>query len=563
MSRSGRPATSADVKVRSTLPSALGPRPDPANSAQRAESLASFIVDIELSQPVSGIASPGRPGSSRLRGWLLVRLFTEPIGLVPVDVPETGLSAERVVEAIAAGCGPELSSRLAALGLHGLTPHGIELADEAPFLVTRRFILESAEHFTVAVCTRERPETLRRTLISLAVQDYPSFDVLVVDNAPTSDGTMKVVEDMQSELSVRYVVEPAPGLSRARNRALREIGNGLIAWLDDDETADPHWLAELARGFAENPGASAVSGVVVPAELRTRVQVWFEQFGGHSKGRGFVTAAFSPATAAQQSPLYPLPPFGVGANMAFRAKALHDIGGFDEALGAGTPAKASEDTKVFTQLLLRGETTVYQHTALTRHYHRSDLAGLSEQLIGYGIGLTAYYTSLILDNPMILGKLIKLLPRAYRDMSGGGRLQISELGEDFPTELLARNVRGMLIGPGQYLRARRLGRKLARNVPGTPEHHPGQGSKNLSEETDFVRTVMTRTLARNLVATVRGNAPGWVGWRDDRPRRERLASPRRPAARWVNAVARPVMALARRGIARSAFRRRAAMIQRR
>src|SRR5205807_167629 len=80
----------------------------------------------------------------------------------------------------------------------------------------------------------------------------------------------------------------------------------------------PHWLAEIARALADHPAADVVSGVIVPAELETAAQVWFEQFGGHSKGRGFRPAAFSPATAKTQSPLYPLPPFGTGANMAFR-----------------------------------------------------------------------------------------------------------------------------------------------------------------------------------------------------------------------------------------------------
>ena len=36
--------------------------------------------------------------------------------------------------------------------------------------------------------------------------------------------------------------------------------------------------------------------------------------------------------ARPPNPLYPLPPFGVGANMAFRREALASIGGFDVAL---------------------------------------------------------------------------------------------------------------------------------------------------------------------------------------------------------------------------------------
>ncbi len=145
-----------------------------------------------------------------------------------------------------------------------------------------------------------------------------------------------MVQEFAERGPVDYVVEPAPGLSRARNRAVATAPGEILAWIDDDDEADPHWLSEIARALADHPEASVVSGVIVPAELRTPAQLLFEQFGGHSKGRGFTPDKFSPATARRQSPLYPLPPFGTGANMTFRPGVIESIGGFDEALGAGT-----------------------------------------------------------------------------------------------------------------------------------------------------------------------------------------------------------------------------------
>ena len=170
-------------------------------------------------------------------------------------------------------------------------------------------------------------------------------------------------------------MEPKAGLSFARNAAVAAAPGEILAWIDDDEYADPNWLAEVARALADHPEADVVSGVIVPAELETQAQLWFEQFGGHSKGRGFKPDVFSPATAHIQSPLYPLPPFGTGANMTFRPGVIERIGGFDTALGAGTPAMGSEDTLAFTQVLVGGGTIVYQPTAVTHHYHRRDLDG--------------------------------------------------------------------------------------------------------------------------------------------------------------------------------------------
>jgi len=101
------------------------------------------------------------------------------------------------------------------------------------------------------------------------------------------------------------------------------------------------------------------------------VQWWFEMAGGHSMGRGFSSAVFS--RHGPQSPLYPLPPFGAGGNMAFRRDALARVGGFDVALGAGTPALAGEDTLALTLVLLAGYRIAYEPAALIRHDHYADM----------------------------------------------------------------------------------------------------------------------------------------------------------------------------------------------
>ena len=139
---------------------------------------------------------------------------------------------------------------------------------------------------TIMVCTRERPDQLRKCLTSLLAQEYPNFSMLVIDNFPATDRTRAVIDGLASPL-ITYAVQPKKGLCRAKNLGVELAGDGIIASIDDDETADPHWLAELARGFAEHPEADAVTGVMAPGELETWAQVWFEQYGGHNKLRGF------------------------------------------------------------------------------------------------------------------------------------------------------------------------------------------------------------------------------------------------------------------------------------
>jgi glycosyltransferase involved in cell wall biosynthesis len=426
------------------------------------EDLPAGVYEADLADPLPVLPAVNADGRRVLRAWVLVRLFTEPLGTVLVDVPDAGVCPANLATAIDAELGPVVRPQLAEVGLHEIPVDGITPAAEPAFLARRREVLATAPHITVVVCTRERPGALARCLDSLLAQQYPGFRVLVVDNAPETEATAEVVRGAQRRGPVDYLVEPKAGLSFARNAAVAATAGQILAWIDDDEVADPNWLAEIARALADHPEADVISGVIVPAELETDAQLWFEQFGGHSKGRGFRPDVFSPETADRQSPLYPLPPFGTGANMTFRPGVIEKIGGFDTALGAGTPAMGSEDTLAFTQVLVGGGTIVYQPSAVTRHYHRRDLAGLEKQMVGYGAGLTAAYTSLLLRRPGLLWPLLKLAPTALRDLTAPDSLRVSTLREDFPRDLLKANRRGMLAGPRAYLRGRRAARAWTR-----------------------------------------------------------------------------------------------------
>ncbi len=408
------------------------------------------LVEVDLAQPLPDLPGDGTDGLARL----LVRLHGEPLGWTDVPVPADGTTASALEPVLELQWESSIRARLrtdvggALRAARGST--------SSPFASAHRQFLRDAPAAAVVVCTRERPQGLRQCLESLVRQDHPAMIVFVVDNSgPSRAGpTRSVVDDFSRALDVHYVRVPRPGLSGARNAALAtDLGADFVAWLDDDEVADPMWLSESVRALHERRDAAGVSGLVLPAELRTREQVWFEDFGGHSKGRGFTPDVFVPG-AMHQSPYFPLPPFGVGANMTFRVEALRSLGGFDEALGAGSPARGGEDTKVFTQLLVAGMCLVYQPSAITRHSHRSDLEGLAAQLYGYGTGLGAYYAALVLDRPSVLGHLARLAPRALRELRSADGLRSGGLGSDFPAEIMSANKRGMLAGPWLYLRGR-------------------------------------------------------------------------------------------------------------
>jgi succinoglycan biosynthesis protein ExoM len=111
-----------------------------------------------------------------------------------------------------------------------------------------------------------RPEMVARAVASCVAQqgvDAP-FEVVVVDNDPA--GSARSVIDALSRNSavpIRYIAESRPGISHARNTGVAQGAGRYIAFLDDDEEADPGWLAALLATL-RRCGADAVKGPVSP-----------------------------------------------------------------------------------------------------------------------------------------------------------------------------------------------------------------------------------------------------------------------------------------------------------
>ena len=297
---------------------------------------------------------------------------------------------------------------------------------------------------TVAVCTRERPEDLTRALTALAALSPPPDEVLVVDNSPATDRTREVVGRFGG---IRYVREDRPGLDTARNRALREASFPIVAFCDDDAAPEPEWLAHLLPPFRD-PRVSCTTGLTLPLELETPAQEWFER---HSPfGRGFVRQVYD---GTRHDPLH-VGRVGAGVNMAVRRSVLEDLGGFDEALDAGTPSRSGGDHEMFGRILAAGHRIVYEPAAVSWHRHRRSWPELRETLYGYGVGVYALWTRrLLIDRePGVLRHAVKWLraaqaPALWRAMR--------RVPGSVPLELQLAQLRGCLRGPGAYLAARR------------------------------------------------------------------------------------------------------------
>ncbi|WP_304117318.1 glycosyltransferase family 2 protein [Mycolicibacterium bacteremicum] len=316
---------------------------------------------------------------------------------------------------------------------------------------------------SVVLCTRERPDDLAGALASLATIDHPDFEIVVVDNAPVTDATERVVT-AAADARIRRVVEPVAGLSNARNAGLRAARHDIVAFTDDDVVVDPYWLRGLARGFDRSLDVACVCGMVPSGELRTAAQAYFDQ-------RVSWAATLAPRTYSLAEPPADLPLFpfqvgiyGTGANFAIRRSAATEMGGFDEALGAGTKTKGGEDIDMFFRLVAAGHTLVNEPAAIVWHRHRSDGEALLVQARGYGLGLGAWLTKVFLDRVhrrlafTLARKEFRSSVRAGADY-GAIMVAPADLSDSIPKSVGRTEVFSVLGGPWALWQGRREGRR--------------------------------------------------------------------------------------------------------
>ena len=105
----------------------------------------------------------------------------------------------------------------------------------------------------VIIPTFRRPDGLKAALDSVLRQSMQPDEIIIVDNSPEA-GARDQVEAVAAE-RVAYVHAREPGVANARNAAWSATSARFIAFLDDDEIADEHWLEallETARGQKAN-----------------------------------------------------------------------------------------------------------------------------------------------------------------------------------------------------------------------------------------------------------------------------------------------------------------------
>jgi glycosyltransferase involved in cell wall biosynthesis len=265
---------------------------------------------------------------------------------------------------------------------------------------------------TAAICTYDRYELLEKAVASLTRQSLGAedFEILVIDNSPAAAESTRRSKPYLGIANLRWAVEKTPGLSNARNAATSLASAPIIAFMDDDAIADRSWLEMLLSAFSEfGESANVVGGRVDPIWGVPR-PAWLPD---NLLGYVSVVNWGGNARYAAESE------WVAGTNIAFRVKALQDIGGFPVHLGrnrGGQALLSNDESDVVQKLAATGSQLIYAPAAAVSHLvpaerlnqswfrrraawqavsdYLLDPAGSFEKAAKYWPGVTEYYALL-------------------------------------------------------------------------------------------------------------------------------------------------------------------------
>ena len=371
-------------------------------------------------------------------------------------------------------------------GVQNLMEGLIAQVEESGNRVVRTAVSDSElPRISIVIPTNlERAFDVKLCVEEIGRLDYPNFEVLLVDNRPLVPADDVLPELLAENPWLRVVREPKHGISAARNTGVEHADADIIAFTDDDVRVDRNWLRAIGTRLAVDPTLDAITGLILPAELETPAQIWFERYYGGFGG----IRSFEPVTLQSDRrrlrifdrsrilvrntggedirhfPIYGVGAYLAGANMALRKSALERIGGFDVALGTGTPSRGGDDLAVIISLLWAGGRVGYEPGAYVYHRHRREFEELLRQMDGNGLGYTAMLTALVRNDPRHLLGIAAELPPAARRASAKlarrfSRAPSSQIPQvptvnSYPSILMKREFRADLRGPWAYFRSR-------------------------------------------------------------------------------------------------------------
>jgi glycosyltransferase involved in cell wall biosynthesis len=246
--------------------------------------------------------------------------------------------------------------------------------------------MQTGHDLSLLICTRNRAIQLAQTLKRVsAMQSRIKWELIVVDNGST-DSTSAVVSEYASTCNhpVQVIVEPARGVSCAKNTGWRSARSDIVVCIDDDCYPAEGYLDRIFQCFARDPKLGFLGGRILlhdPMDRKITIQESLEPL------------SFPPGSFIQPGCIQ-------GANSAYSRAALEEVGGFDPWFGGGA-LYSGEEAELMARISAAGWWGAYDPKPVVYHHHgrktRSDEWHLMRW---YDRGRGAYYAKCILNRGM-------------------------------------------------------------------------------------------------------------------------------------------------------------------
>ena len=208
---------------------------------------------------------------------------------------------------------------------------------------------------SLLVCTYNRSADLRELLQTAVVQETDgefTYEILVIDNNSTDD-TRQVVESFirEGHKGLSYIFEEKQGKSHALNTGLNAVRGAYYAIVDDDFILPPDWVRGIMQGFRSHPGASFVSGKVLPLWEGGTPPGWLTE--GHWSAIAMADYGDNEFVADHERQVCLLA-------CSFRVEDVRQVGGYHSDLGPKEGRTgATEDLDLLKKLWRAGMHGVY------------------------------------------------------------------------------------------------------------------------------------------------------------------------------------------------------------
>ena len=186
---------------------------------------------------------------------------------------------------------------------------------------------------SVVIPTFNRAKMVLGCVRSVLATNYPSLEVVVVDDCSSDDTGEQIRAAFGDDPRVRYTRNETNKLTAAsRNVGARLAHGDFLFILDNDNAVEPNIFTELLAAFERHPNAGLVAPVSVHQSATRRGIVW-------TLGSDFNRWTSQPVEKFASAPLSELPkepidwPTTYSPNaFLIRRDVFNQIGGFDESL---------------------------------------------------------------------------------------------------------------------------------------------------------------------------------------------------------------------------------------